>query len=86
MFSFIVIVVGTNAYPQSDKSREIHEDTTGNLTDKMKFLCLYIDANGEIDQIEDKEQQAQCEKFLDKASIFEMKELIEKYNREVEDD
>ena len=85
MFSFIVIVIGTNnTYAQFDKSRERQEENTEapevvNLTDKMKFLCLHIDAKDGIDQMEDKEQQKQCEEFLDKVSIYEIKELIDKY-------
>jgi glutamine synthetase type III len=82
IFTYIVIVVGTNnVYAQSDKSRERHENTTlvANLTDKMKYLCIKIDASGSIHQIQDKEQQAQCKKFLDRVSIFEMRELIDKY-------
>jgi hypothetical protein len=82
--SFIVIVFGTNnnAYAQFDKPMERQEENTEvivNLTDKMKYLCLQIDAKDGIDQMEDKEQQKQCEEFLDKVSIAEMKELIEKY-------
>ena len=86
MFSFIiVIVIGTNnAYAKFDKSRERQEENTEapeviNLTDKMKYLCLHIDAKDGIDQMEDKEQQKQCEEFLDKVSIYEIKELIDKY-------
>jgi hypothetical protein len=90
MFSFIVIVIGTNniAYAQFDKSRERQEENTAvvveeeeevNLTDERKFLCLQIDAKNGIDQIEDKEQQKQCEEFLDKVSIYEIRELIDKY-------
>jgi hypothetical protein len=85
MFSFIVIVIGTNnAYAQFDKSRERQEENTEapkviNLTDKMKYLCLHNDAKDGIHQMEDKEQQKQCEEFLDKVSIYEMRELIDKY-------
>jgi hypothetical protein len=38
-----------------------------------------MDAKNGIDQIEDKEQQKQCEEFIDKVSISEIKELIDKY-------
>jgi hypothetical protein len=50
------------------------------MTDEMKYLCIQTDASGSIDQIKDKEQKAQCKKFLDGISIFEMRELIDKYN------
>jgi hypothetical protein len=84
-FSFIVIVVGTNnAYTHSDKFREGEQESTlaaaiVNMTDEMKYLCLEMDAKDGIDQIEDKEQQKQCEEFLDKVSIYEIRELIDKY-------
>jgi len=55
------------------------------LTDKMKYLCVKVDANGSIDQIKDKKQQAQCKKFLDNVSVYEIRELIYKYIN-VEDD
>ena len=45
----------------------------------MKYLCIKIDASGSIDQIQDKEQQAKCKKFLDIVSIYEMRDLIDKY-------
>jgi hypothetical protein len=81
MFSFIVIAVGTNAFSQSDKFQKRQESTAKvvNMTDEMKFLCIKIDASGAIDQIKDKEHQAQCEEFLDNVSIYELKELINKY-------
>ncbi len=50
-----------------------------NMTDNMKYLCIKMDVNGSIDQIKDKEQQAQWEEFLERVSIFELKELIDKY-------
>ena len=83
-FSFIiVIVVGTNnTYAQFDKSRERQEGTLAaavNMTDEMKYLCLQIDAKDGIGQMKDKEQQKQCEEFLDKVSIYEMRKLIDKY-------
>lgn len=85
MFSFIVIVVGTNnAYAQFDKSREREQESTlaaVNLTDKMKYRCLQIDASGLVNRIEDKEFKEKCEEFLDHVSISEMKELIEKYKK-----
>jgi flagellar basal body-associated protein FliL len=96
IFSFVVVVVvfGTNAYTQSDKVKERQQESevvpiavteaVGNMTDKMKYLCIKIDASGSIDQIKDKEQKAQCKKFLDGVNIFEMRELIDKY-LEVED-
>jgi uncharacterized membrane protein required for colicin V production len=93
IFSFVVVVVvvfGTNAYTQSDKVKERQQESgvvpiavteaVGNMTDEMKYLCIQTDASGSIDQIKDKEQQAQCEKFLDRVSILEMRELIDKYN------
>ena len=49
------------------------------MTDQLKFRCIQIDASGAIDQIENKEQQAECKKFLDNVSIDELKVLIEKY-------
>jgi hypothetical protein len=90
IFSFVVIVVfGTNAFEQSNgvkerqqKSELIQIATTivvANMTDKMKYICLKIDAKGEIGQMEDKEQKEQCKKFLNRVSIFEIKELINKY-------
>ena len=81
MLPFIVIVVGTNnTYAQFDKYQERQESTAEvvNMTDKMKFLCLQIDAKDGIDQIEDKVQQKQCEEFLDKVSIYKLKDLIER--------
>ena|GEM_PF-3382851 len=82
MFSFVVII-GNNANTQSDKFKEKEQSALAaevNMTNKMKFLCLQIDVNGKIDQIEDKEQQAQCEKFLDNVSIYELNELIDKFH------
>ena len=81
MLPFIVIVVGTNnTYAQFDKYQERQESTAEvvNMTDKMKFLCIKIDASSAIDQMEDKEQQKQCEEFLDKVSIYKLKDLIER--------
>jgi hypothetical protein len=84
----VVVVVGTNAYTQSDKFKERQQESEAlplvvtkvvNMTDEIKYLCIKIDASGSIDQIKDKEQQAQCEKFLDRVSIFELKELIDEY-------
>lgn len=49
------------------------------MTDEMKFLCIKIDVSGAIDQIKDKEHKTQCEEFLDNVSIYELKELIDKY-------
>ena len=86
----IVIVIGTNnAYTQLDKSKEKQENAEVaevNLTDKMKFLCLQTDAKNGIDQMKDEEQKKKCEEFLDKVSISEIKELIDKYmeKKEVE--
>ena len=51
MLPFIVIVEETNnAYAQFDKSKESQEnaEVVVNLTDKMKFLCLQIDAKDGI--------------------------------------
>lgn len=81
MFSFIVIAVGTNAFSQSDKFQKWQESTAKvvNMTDEMKFLCIKIDVSGAIDQIKDKEHKTQCEQFLDNVSIYELKELIDKY-------
>ena len=88
IFSFVVVVFGTNAYTQSDKVKERQQESEAipiaiteavNMTDKMKYLCIKIDASGSIDQIKDKEQKAQCKKFLDRVSIYEMRELIDKY-------
>ena len=87
MFSFVVVVVigiGTNNTAQSDKvvSEKQQKSTSVvvNMTDEMKFRCIQIDAIKGVDQIKDKEeQQAQCKKFLDNVSIYELKELIDKY-------
>lgn len=49
------------------------------MTDEMKFICIKIDASSTTNQIIDKEQQAQCKKFLDMVSIYEMSELIDKH-------
>jgi hypothetical protein len=94
IFSFVVIIEN-NTYSQSDKVKERQYQESGaipivvtgavvNMTDKMKFLCIQIDTSDSIDQIDNKEQQTQCKKFLDRVSIFEMRELIDKYLR-VED-
>ena len=83
IFSFVVIVIliGTNTYAQSSEVMEKQQENTSivNMTDEMKFLCIKIDVSGAIDQIKDKEHQAQCEEFLDNVSIYELKELIDKY-------
>jgi hypothetical protein len=84
IFSFVVVVViiESNAYTQSNQVLERQQQNSiseVNMTDKMKYLCLEIDVKGGNELIEDKEQQAQCKKFLDKVSIYEMKELIDKY-------
>jgi hypothetical protein len=88
IFSFVVLVVialGINhAFAQFNKfkeSRAIPISTTDlvNMTDEIKFLCIKMDASNAIDQIKDKEQYAQCKKFLDVVSIYELKELIDKY-------
>jgi hypothetical protein len=90
MFSFVVIVIGTNnVFTQFDKVKEKQHHESGvisivatdavNMTDEMKFLCIQTDASGSRDQIKDKEQQAQCKKFLDIVSIYEMRDLIDKY-------
>jgi len=65
--SSFVVVVGTNAYIQFDKSRKKQQESTStvvDLTDKMKYLCLQINASCRVDQIEDKEFKVKCEKFL----------------------
>jgi hypothetical protein len=87
-FSFILLIVveTNNAYAQSGKFKEREQENTlaaaaVNMTDKMKYFCLEIDAKDGIGQIQDKEQQKQCEEFLDKVSIYEIKELIEKYKK-----
>jgi hypothetical protein len=84
MSYFVVFIIENNAYSQSDKVKERQYQERGgaaealvNMTDKMKFLCIQIDASNTIDQLEDKEQREQCKKFLDKVSIFEMSELID---------
>ena len=79
MFSFIVVVVvGTNAYAQFDKVKVRQQKSEAvNMTDKMKFICLQIDASSAIDQLKDKQYQAQCKKFLDKVNIYEMRESID---------
>jgi flagellar biosynthesis/type III secretory pathway chaperone len=92
IFSFIVVVVvvGTNAYAQFDKVKErlqhksevvpVSAGTEAiNMTDEIKLLCIKIDASNAINQIIDKEQQAQCKKFLDMVSIYEMSEPIDKH-------
>jgi hypothetical protein len=87
IFSFVVLVIAlgiNHAFAQFDKfkeSRAIPILTTDrvNMTDEMKFLCIKMDASNAIDQIKDKEQYAQCKKFLDNVSIYELKELIDKY-------
>jgi hypothetical protein len=90
MFSFVVIVIGTNnAFTQFDKVKEKQHQESGvisivatdavNMTDEMKFLCIQNDASGSRDQIKDKEHKTQCEEFLDNVSIYELKELIDKY-------
>jgi hypothetical protein len=98
IFYFVFIIENNNAYLQSDKVKERQYQERGgaiptattaegvvNMTDEMKYFCIKIDASGSsIDQIEDKEHQAQCKKFLDRVSIYEMRELIDKY-LEVED-
>ena len=63
----LVIIVGTNAYVQFDKSRERQQESTStivDLTDKMKYLCLQINASCRVNQMEDKEFKVKCEKFL----------------------
>jgi len=52
------------------------------MTDQMKYFCIKIDASGSIDQLQDKEQQAQCKTFLDIVDNYELKELIQKYHKE----
>jgi hypothetical protein len=88
IFSFVVLVVviGTNIYAQSDEVRERQQEqeqentSVVNMTDKVKFFCIQVDVKGQIDQIKDKEeQQAQCKKFLDHVSIYELGELINKF-------
>ena len=87
IFSFVVLVIAlgiNHTFAQFDifkESRAIPISTTNlvNMTDEMKFLCIKMDASNAIDQIKDKEQYAQCKKFLDNVSIYELKELIDKY-------
>jgi hypothetical protein len=89
MFYFIVIVIVivivTNTYTQSDevmeRQQQQQQETTKtvNIIDKMKYLCIEMDVKGEINQIKDKEQQSQYKKFLDKVNIYEMRELIDKF-------
>jgi hypothetical protein len=44
------------------------------------ITSIQVDIKGEKDQIKDKEeQQAQCKKFLDSVSIYELEELINKF-------
>jgi hypothetical protein len=62
--------------------RQGNISTEVNLTDQMKFRCIQIDASGAIDQIEDKEQRAECKKFLDNVIMDELKVLIEKYKQD----
>jgi hypothetical protein len=38
------------------------------MTDEMKFLYKKIDASGAIDQIKNKQHQAQYEEFLNKSA------------------
>jgi hypothetical protein len=88
IFSFVV-VFGTNAYTQFDKVMERQLESglilvalateAVNMTDEMKYLCIKSDASKSVEQIKDKEQQAQCKKFLDGVSIYELKELIDKF-------
>jgi hypothetical protein len=40
------------------------------MTDQMKLLCIQTDVSGSIDQLIDKEQQAQCKTFLDKVAFL----------------
>jgi hypothetical protein len=81
----VIVVIGTNIYAQSDEDRERQQQqqentSVLNMTDKMKFFCIQVDASGSIDQRKDKEeQQAQCKKFLDSVSIYELEELINKF-------
>jgi uncharacterized protein YqfB (UPF0267 family) len=84
IFSFIVILVGNKTYAQFDESMKRQENTLAvtNFTDQMKFRCIQIDASGAIDQIENKEERAECKKFLDNVSIDELKVLIEKYKED----
>jgi hypothetical protein len=87
IFSFVVLVIAlgiNHTFAQFDKfeeSRAIPLSTKDrvNMTDEMKSLCIKMDASNAIDQIKDKEQYAQCKKFLDNVSIYELKELIDKY-------
>ncbi len=89
IFSFVVVVFETNVFEHSDGVKERQQESgliqtvttiaVANMTDKMKYICLKMDANGEIGQMEDKEQKEQCKKFLNRVSIFEIKELINKY-------
>jgi hypothetical protein len=90
---YFIIIFGTNAYTQSDRITErqhipskvsVNETEEVNMTDEMKFLCIKLDVSGSIDQIEDKDQHAECERFLHLISIHELRELIDKYV-EVED-
>ena len=62
----------------------VNETEPLNMTDEMKFLCIKLDVSGSLDQIEDKDQQAECKRFLHLTSIQELRELIDKYV-EVED-
>lgn len=84
IFSFIVILVGNKTYAQFDESMKRQENTLAvtNFTDQMKFRCIQNDASGTIDQIEDKEERAECKRFLDTVSIDELKVLIEKYKED----
>lgn len=79
MFSFIVVVVvGTNAYAQFDKVKVRQQKSEAvNMTYNFHFICLQIDASSVKDQLKDKEHQAQCKKFLNKANIYEMRESID---------
>ncbi|HET7642113.1 MAG TPA: hypothetical protein VFK40_01280, partial [Nitrososphaeraceae archaeon] len=82
------IMFGTYTYAQFDKIMDkqqttskvsVKETETVNMTDEMKFLCIKLDVSGSIDQMKDKDQQAECKRFLHLTSIQELRELIDKY-------
>jgi hypothetical protein len=72
VFSFVVVIVvvidGTNTYAQSTKVKDKLQESEvasvvaateiANMTEKMKYLCIQIDASASKDQIKDKERQA----------------------------
>jgi hypothetical protein len=67
IFFSIVTIVGTNAYSQPDKyiEKQKNSEAITNFTDQMKFLCIKTEASNGINQIENKEEQTQCKKFLE---------------------